>query len=85
MQNPASGLSANSKCARNGLSRPSVWRRCSHGESAQHLIRGVFINGVQSQAEFEKAIDTQLSLLGHAKLPTASSTTTQSAIPGHVP
>jgi len=55
------------------------------GGTPGFFINGVFINGVQSQAEFEKAIDTQLSLLGHAKLPTASSTTTQSAIPGHVP
>ena len=35
------------------------------GGTPGFFINGVFVNGVQSQAEFENVIDTQLSLLGH--------------------
>lgn len=35
------------------------------GGTPGFFVNGVFINGVQPQAEFEKVIDTQLSLLGH--------------------
>lgn len=34
------------------------------GGTPGFFVNGVFINGVQSRAEFEKVIDTQLSLLG---------------------
>lgn len=36
------------------------------GGTPGFFVNGVFINGVKSQAEFEKVIDTQLSLLKHA-------------------
>jgi protein-disulfide isomerase len=35
------------------------------GGTPGFFINGVFLSGAQSQAEFEKIIDTQLSLLGH--------------------
>lgn len=36
------------------------------GGTPGFFVNGVFINGIKSQAEFEKVIDTQLSLLKHA-------------------
>lgn len=39
------------------------------GGTPGFFVNGVFLSGAQSQAEFEKVIDTQLSLLGHHAAP----------------